>query len=374
MKIKIIILIFFVFLLTGCWDYVGIDQITIITGIAVDKNEEDKKYNLTFEFASLNDSAKEKGMVTKYIESSGKTIFDAVRNAKKRVINKLYFANTQVLILSDAIAKDGIEDVIYFFLRDAEMRETIYLTIAKDDKAKDILMAKTVDNPSTAYEIRDIIKRDRDVVGTIKQMMLYETYDALKNSSESLALPMMHLTENDNKKIVESYGLGLFKKDKMIHTLNAADSKTYLFISGCINGGILSLKQDGEKYYDLSLEIAKNSTKQSYTYKNKKFKITIEINITAYLNEYQNQPHILTEKEINIIEKDGETMLEKEINKLISKAKKEYKRDVFNFGNLVYNSNPKLWSKVKKNWDKEFIKSDIEIKSKIKIVNTSYLR
>jgi spore germination protein KC len=374
MKTKIIILIFLVFFLTGCWDYVGLDEITIVTGFAVDKNKEDKKYNLTFEFASLNESAKEKGMVTKHIESSGKTIFEAVRNAKKRITNKLYFANSQVLILSDEIAKDGIEDVIYWFLRDAEVRETLYLAIAKDGKAKDILMAKAVDNPSTAYEIRDIIKRDKDVVGTIKRVMLYEVYDVLKNSSESLALPTIKLTENDNKKVIESDGLALFEKDKTINTLNTTESKIYLLISGCINGGIIPLKQDGEKYYDISLEIAKNSTKQSYTYKNKKLKITIETDTTVYLEEYENQPQELNDKVVSKIEKDAEDMLEKEMKKLINKAKKEYKKDVFSFSNLVYNSNPKLWSKVKKNWDKEFIKSDIEVKSKVKIINSSYLR
>jgi spore germination protein KC len=374
MKIKITILIFLVFLLTGCWDYIGLNEITIVTGIAIDKNEKSDKYDLTFEYASLIDSAKKKSIQTKIIESSGKTIFEAVRNAKKRVMNKLYFANAQTLIVSEDVAKEGISNIIDWFLRDAELRETTNIAISKEDKAKDIMISNSVDNPSTSYEIQDIIEKDRDVTGSIKRTAVYEAYDILKNSSETLALPVFHLTKNDDKKVVEAYGIGLFKNDKLIGMINATDSKMFLFIDNSINGGIIPLKQDGDTPHDISLEIARNSTKTSYKYKKNKLEITIETDTTVYIGEYENQTQELTDKDVNKIAKQAEVKIEKDVKKLIEEIQGKYKSDVFSFSSLVYRNDPKLWKKIKKDWNKLFLKSDIKVKSKVEIINSSFLK
>ena len=376
---KILILIVISFLLTGCWDYVGLDEITIVSGIAIDKDEKDDKYNLSFEFISLPDSSKEKTIKTKIIEVSGSTIFDAIRNAKKKVMNKLYFANAQVIIVSEEIAKeDGLKAVINFFLRDAEIRETINLIVSKEGKAKDLLDGNTIDNQSIAFEMKKIIDMDSNVTSATKKIQLYEVFNELQIPGETLALPVFHNVKNDKEKVIEAYGTAVFKKDKLIGTLNASESKYYSAINDCLKGGILAVKlaSKGKEsdIFNISLEIAKNDTKKTYTYKQNKFKFTITTNTTVYLGEYNYQNRELNEKDISKIERTAENEVKKGINKLIKKAKEEFENDIFDFGNLVYNGNPRLWDKVKKDWSKTFIEADVDIKSTVKIINTSFIK
>lgn len=371
-KIKVIFLISISLLMGGCWDYIGLDEITVITGVAIDKK--DYKYALTFEYVDFNSSTKNKGVVTKIIESNGETIFDAIRNAKKKVRNKLYFIQTQAIIINKKIAeKDGIGTIINFFMRDGEIRETVKLVISEEKKASDILKAKSIDNPSTAYEIQKIVDDDKRVTGTTKGIALYETFNTIINNSESLGLPVIHLTNNDSKKVIEVNGIAVFKKDRAIGYLTPDESKMYLFINNSIEGGILPLKYKS-KDSSIALEISENNSKQSYTYKDGKFKIKVETNTTVYMGEYIYQRTQLKEKDLKKIRKEAEKMIEKNIKKLIEKAQKEYKHDIFSFGNLIANKDSKLWHKVQKKWNKLFLTLDVEVTSNVKIESTALLR
>jgi spore germination protein KC len=371
---KIVILISLIFLLTGCWDYIGLDEITVVMGVSIDKNKENNKYELAFEYVDLTESSKNKGIATKIIESSGSTIFDAIRNAKRRVRNKLYFSQAQSIIVSKEIAeKEGLKEIINFFLRDGELRETIKLIISDEKKAKDILKAKSIDNPSIGHEIQEIVDNDNIVVSSTMDMMLFKLYDTLLNDAESISTPAFHLTKNDGKEVIEANGIIVYKKDKAIGKLNSFESKFYLFTDNEIKGGVLPLKYKSNNN-NITLEITQNNTTSSYTHKGDKFKFTIKTNTMVYLGEYESQPHNLTEKELSNIEKEAGKMIEKNIKKLIDKAKKEYKHDIFSLSNLIANKDAKLWSKVKKKWDKLFLKADIKVESKVIIENTEMLK
>ncbi|WP_228552692.1 Ger(x)C family spore germination C-terminal domain-containing protein, partial [Paenibacillus polymyxa] len=52
---------------------------------------------------------------------------------------------------------------------------------------------------------------------------------------------------------------------------------------------------------------------------------------------------------------------------VIRKAQKKYKTDIFGFGNAIHRDNPKLWNKIKKDWDEEFLDMDVEVNVDFKI-------
>ena len=82
-KLYIVLLGFTSFLLTGCWDYISLNELTIVTGIAIDYAEDQKNYHLSFEIIDITQSNKDEGIRTAILESEGSTLFDAVRKAKK---------------------------------------------------------------------------------------------------------------------------------------------------------------------------------------------------------------------------------------------------------------------------------------------------
>ena len=82
---------------TGCWNYIGLNNMTVVAGIAIDKSGEN--YLLSFEIYDLQNTAQGEPIKSKIVQCKGKTIFEAVRNAKKRTSNKLYFSEAKIKLL-----------------------------------------------------------------------------------------------------------------------------------------------------------------------------------------------------------------------------------------------------------------------------------
>jgi spore germination protein len=69
-----------------------------------------------------------------------------------------------------------------------------------------------------------------------------------------------------------------------------------------------------------------------------------------------------------------EPIFEKEVSRLVKQALKkiqvEYRTDVAGFGNQLRIEHPRVWEKVKKDWDKRF--SKVPIKYSVKLTITDY--
>ena len=147
--------------LSGCWDYRGLDELTIVTGVAIDKKPEEDIYQLTYEIVDLIEPIKEKGPNRKLIESEGKTIFEAVRNAKRRVSNKLYFGHSELIIICEEIARNEDLNVVLDFLPGtSECRETINVVVSQKT-ARDIIASEGIGHTVISNEILEILEDDK---------------------------------------------------------------------------------------------------------------------------------------------------------------------------------------------------------------------
>ncbi len=363
------------FSLTGCWSYHGLNDLTIITGVGIDFDPSTKEYLLAAEVVDSTASTKEAGTKTKIVESRGKTVMDAVRNAKKRLISKLYWGNNEVLVVGSELAKSGnLGNVINWLLTDAECRETVGIVVSQEKTAKDILNIDGLDNSVVAFEIKKILQEDQNDVGTIENVPLFRAFSILESPGRSIVLPAFHNTKNNDKKAVEANGEAVFKGDKMIGYLSQEDSKYYLFAVDGIHGGILTLSSTKEEVPDVSLEISKSTTKRSYSYSEGKLKVMIRINTDVYLDEIREHSDLLDENKIKEIEKKAQKMVEDRTSAVIQKVQTEYNSDIFGFGNMIYKKDLKLWKKMDPQWDKLFPSIQVEVQSKVNIVNTSFVK
>jgi len=360
--------------LTGCWSYHGLSSITIIAGVGVDIDSTNSDYLVTCEVIDMSSSGKE-GIKSSIVESRGKTIFDAVRNAKKKLDNKLYWGNAQVLILGDQLARQGkLSAVTDWFISDAECRETIGVIVSQEKTAKDILTVKGLNNSVVAYEVKEIIEHDQSTTGSLESVQLYHVFNDLRSPGVSVALPAFRSVINDNNPVVEANGEAVFKGEKLLGYLSPAESKDYLFAIGGINGGILTLSSSNQDMQDVSLEVSQNKTKTSYSDTGGKIKVMIQTDTDVYLDEDKMNTDFLDEKEMEQLEMKAQTMLEHDISSMIQKVQTDYNSDIFGFGNMIYKKDPKLWEQLGPKWDELFPTIQVEVKSKVNILNSSFLK
>lgn len=378
-KILLFIMIIFITLsTTGCWNYIGLNEMTVVAGVAIDKY--DDKYKLSFEVYDLQGTAVGEPIKTEIIESTGKTIFDAVRNAKKRAANKLYFAQSNIVILSQQIAKEeGVNSMLDWFTRDPEIRETLHLVISKEKSAEELLRADKLTGTTVSTDIQNIVEKDQSITGDTENKPLYKIYNILNSEGMSLTLPAIHLTNNNKKEVCEIDGIAVFKKDRLINYLTSDDSKYYLLAKGLLKGGIITintkLKTEDTELQNLSFEIVSSNSSQHYTSQEKdnlKIKVTTKTEVT--LGELRDRTQNLTYSDLNKLEKRTGEIIKERIEDVISKIQNIYDTDILGYGGLLYRSNPKQWKKIKNVFDEEFKNIEVNVESKVKILNTGYTK
>jgi spore germination protein KC len=73
----------------------------------------------------------------------GVTLFDAARNVIQELDRKSFYAHTNVIVISEEIAREGVLPVLDFFSRGREVRGYVWLCVAKNAQAKELLGIKS---------------------------------------------------------------------------------------------------------------------------------------------------------------------------------------------------------------------------------------
>jgi spore germination protein KC len=380
MNKKIILIIFVLLttlLTTGCWDYRGLNEMTFVAGYAVDKVGKD--YKLTYEIYDLQHTGTGQSIKVTNVESTGKTLFEAIRNAKRRVAKKLYFSEAKVMIISEKVAKeDGLNEIINLFIRDPEIRETTPLVISQEKTAAEVFKTKALTSTSVSDDILNIIKKDESITGSTENELLYQVFDIIKSEGMSLALPALHLVNNDGRYVVESNGIAAFKKDKFVSYLSPDDTKYYLLAKGKLQGGIITfktkLKNNDKDTQNLSLEIKRSSSAIKYTSYKNELKVEIKPNIEVTLGELEGQNDKLNNKDINKLQKQAARIIDQRVKNVVSKIQDNIDSDILGFADKLHQSSPKEWKKIKKNYNDKFKYIDVNVKTTVDIHSTGFTK
>jgi len=360
--------------LGGCWDYRGLDELSIVTGIAIDKKTDGEGYMLTYEIVDLSDASKEKGPKRKLIESEGKTLFESVRNAKRRINNKLYFGHAEMIIISEELARsEDMRNYIDFFIRDAECRQTMGLIVSQEKTARDVLATEGLGQTIVANELFEILEEDSKYTPSVLYWEVYQVFNILDAKGQELALPAVHNVQNDGRTVAETNGVAIFKDDKLIGFLSPEESKYLVFILDKVRGGIIAVPAS-EESPAVTLEILKNTTDISFEYKDDKLKFKIKFKTVAFLDEYMGPTQDTDEKRLGILQNAANTEIEKQVGNVIKKLQNEFGSDVVGFGNMIYKKDLKLWKQLGDNWDEHFKTLEVEVKSDVEIINTASIK
>ena len=374
MKKKLILILIILFCLTGCWSYVGLDEITIVMGVAIDKDKEDN-YLLSFEIIDLASSNKDEGIKTETVMVKGLTIAEAVKNAKIIVANELCFCNSQIIIISNEIAtKDGVDSIVDYFIRNIKVRENSEIIISKEKTARELFKGQGLTNDIISLEMIDIIKKSEEVTLYAYDIQLYSIYNILKGEGKELVLPIFKNIKINDVKTIQLDGMATFKKGKLNRYLSPEETKDFLFIINKAKGGILSLSSKGNNNYDIGIEVQTSTTKVRYSYLNNKLKIFIDIDLKGTVGEIEGKHFLIDVKDIAELEKLTNKSLKQRIIKSIKKVQESEDGDIFGIGEKIYQQEPKLWKKLKKDWDKTFSTLDFEVNCKVNIKNSTFTR
>jgi len=360
--------------LCGCWDYRSMDEINIVAGLAVDTREDAEGFMVTFELvdiATMKDGDSPKSV---YITTEGPTLFEAVRNAKKKLYNKMYFGSMRTVIISREIAEDiGIRDLIIGFLRNPEPRETVSLIISQEEKASDLITSAATKQRVISYDMAQIIDEDKGISATSKQVFLYRAYDLIETPGKELVLPAFHLTDNEGKDDVEIDGIAIFKGDKLKGFLSPDETRYFLLATDDRIGGPISFPySDDPGSEEVSVTIYRCNNEPEVTYKDGKVSILVEVNLDIGIVEMRGQ-EVGNEVQREALKERAKEVLEQRIKAVFEKIQQNPGCDIYGYGNLIYMNDYELWKKIGDNWDGLFQNAQFEANVKVVITHAGLM-
>lgn len=356
--------------LCGCWNYIDVEKLLIVSGVAIDKNIHGDKYLLTIEIIDYEMAGKEAKQGAKFIQSEGKTIFEAIRKVINIVGRKLYWSHADIVIVNEEIAKEGMIPVLDFVLRDPEVRSEMYILISKEKTAREVLLQDMLISHTSSESIANMLDKQKNINEAPDVQIYNFLNDMLTDGS---VLPAIHLVDNMNKKTAAIAGTAIFKSDKLIGYLDVDESKYLLFIRNKVKNGLITLNENSSNAMDnITLEIFKSKTKVKPSYINNKLTMNIDIWTEVAIGEMATTEDFTSEKNSHKIKKDAADKIKSSIEKLVKNVQQKYDADIFDFGQIIKADKPKVWKQLESDWDKNFKDLNINVNVTIKIRNSGF--
>ncbi|NLG92172.1 MAG: Ger(x)C family spore germination protein [Clostridiales bacterium] len=366
-RLCILILVMNMMLLSGCWNYHELEDMSLVTGVAIDKGINGDTYHLTFEFVDLTGDQ----IKSKLVESDGNTIYDCIRNVTGKGEKKLNFTECKVIIISQDLASQGISPSLAWYIRDHEPRMNLNLIISKEKTANEILQEKPITDELISLEIWKALNRNVTTLGKVPCVELYQAINMLSDNGISLILPTIRIEKFSTSTALVLDGTALFEGEKLFGYLDSEKTKYLLFIKNQIDGGLLLSDNDSG---NLCLEVVESNTKLTPKIENNEPSVDIKIKMRAMLSEDQSSTDHNTSDGIKKVEREAEKTLTNSISDLIKSVQSQTTSDIFGFGTLFYQNYPEYWKKEKLKWKEQFPKLKCTVSASIKIENTELLK
>jgi len=379
---KIFIIAIIISLLSAFNEYSNsaqnIDDLSYAVAIGVDVGET-AKYRISLQLTTMESSATESAISDSPQGSSGggsssnssssdnssnyiiQTMetdsIDSALNIANSYINKtINLSHCKILLVSEEIAKQGVEPLVNSLINKVETRPDCSIIVSKipNDEFNGEQKPKIENLISKYYDVASNIETGRGYSETIKLNEFYltlndtfyqpyaslgTTYNTTKNTnnenvSSDLDTQSKTLVTNLEKESVEVMGLAVFKKDKLVGTLNANQTLSHQLITNNLDFSTLNIVSPFNQNETLDIYIS--------TFKKPKIKVDIKnsspfVQINLYVaarivsfNSYEI--NLLTEEKLNLIQNTVKSHLESQVYDYLNKTAKEFNSDISGLG------------------------------------------
>ncbi len=374
-KIKYIILL--LPLLSGCYNYRELNELGITTAVSIDYK--DNNFILISEVINpikQQDVSASNNSPFVNFTSVAPSIQEAFRNTVLESPRQLYLSQLEIILVSEEIINNHLEEFLEFFSREPETRTEIKVIIAKtDESTKGITIQSLLTNFSSS-NILESLEVQNKLLGLTQEVTINELLNMYLDPNLEIVLPSMilygssdigdekeNITTSIPKTMVKVGTTSAIKDGKILGYLSEEESKTVNLINGNLTKTILKIPyEDGYVVFEPN----RIKTKQKLDIKDNK--ITIEISGFSKIKEFHTNKNIKNMKTVEELNKYFNKEIENMIKDNFNKIREKYNTDMFGFQELYYRTDHKYFKRYCSNWyETTFPNIELEVKSNIKL-------
>lgn len=374
-RIKFLILL--LPLLSGCYNYRELNELGITTAVSIDYK--DNNFYVIAEVINpikQQDASSSNNSPFINYNSSSSSLQDAFRKVVLESPRQLYAAQLEIIVLSEEVVNNHLEEVLEYFARDPEARTEIKIIVAKtEDSTKAITLQTLLTSLSSSNIIKSLDLQSK-VLGMAYPVTLNELLNMYIDPYLEVVLPSMtlygnyeigdekeNITTSSPKAIVKINGSTITKDNKILGYLDLEESKILNLINGKLKETIIKMN-----YYDGYIIFEPNRIKVSRELDIKNNIIKINISGYSKTKEIQSNIDLKDPKEVEKLNKALNMELEKKITDTFNSIREKYDTDVFGFQELYYRTNYKYFKENCTNWYEDiYPKIKLEVKANVRL-------
>ena len=317
MKKYILVLILVVVLFNGFNNLREITDLAIVTVMGLDVDE-NGTYTAVIE---IIDGDKEDSKKTIIEFAQGQSIQETIRNIIDKTQKRLYLAHLETLIVSEEIAKNGLDNILDFFIRDNDGSNNFYLFISKGTSAQEIIDKVSKEEIS----MLDLLKSSEKFRGNGNTKTLSEIIQEELKYGKDICVNSCGI-KDDEVYIAE---MVYFKEWKMQDYMSEDESIMYNILDNNVGSPIIRTGEDEDM---IIVEIV--TSKANIKLEDEKVVIDIKMNVN--ISEVGKNIKLETKDEVESIEEKLNNVIKEKVNAFVEKYQKEKEIQILGFKNLYY--------------------------------------
>lgn len=354
-----------VFILSGCWDRIEVNDLAFVTGTGYDLLKENQiRVSVQIPLPSALGGAGSSGggggtggNNPYYVDSTvGRNVREANDLLQSRMSRKNYFAHRRVIVFGEKLARGGFKKSLDLIVEQPQSRISTFVLVTNGD-AIDVLNASPHLEKLPAEAIRELTKagfhRDvRDVLNDISR------------PGKDPVIPVVETKTTNNKKgekrqEVSISSLAVFKNDKLKFVTNKKETTgAYWLLEQMQRRGYTFPINKGD---EINVNIIKSKVRPEFKQKNDQPSFTVNVNVSATMMQNEANLELNDPSNYRKAIEVMEGQIKDEIEAILTRSMSEG-IDIFGFGWYLSRRESKLWKqKWEKDWERLLTKLDVKI-------------
>ncbi|KFD42051.1 hypothetical protein HY02_09005 [Peptococcaceae bacterium SCADC1_2_3] len=352
---------------TGCWGFREVDEEAFIMILGLDKGKENL-LALTVQIAvprgmggggmgQGGSAAGEQAKPTMTITVECRSILAGLNMLNATLERKPSLAHLKVIVVSEELARQGINAYLTQLLRYFEFRRSTFLVVSRGPAQKLIRQFQPVmeNNPAKFAEL--FMGRQR-YVGFIPFGQIHHFYNDLKLITVQPVAMLVSLKEKPPENLpakeeqssegqfyagqlplkggnnIELMGTAVFYQDRMVGVLNGEETLILNLLRGWLKQTLLTIPDPANPKYSISLRIKmERKPRLKVTLNQDRPKIYVRMFLDGEIVSAQSRINYGSPAKLSLLEGELNKLLAEKTQNLISKTQDEMQADIFGFGN-----------------------------------------
>ncbi|OHR73834.1 hypothetical protein HMPREF3291_05500 [Bacillus sp. HMSC76G11] len=352
------------FLLAGCWSYNTIEDLNFVAGASLDSGEDGKiKSTLQLILPQSNNKGQNTGGGSQKpyinVSATGDSLEPIGWDTTLTREGIIFGAHEKVVIISEDLARyNSIRQLIDLYYRDIDIRGNTLIFIAngRADETLDLQEPNII----PAFRILEIANQQL----TTKVPKPTSLINILSKMEADSSFLIQRIVSAEGDVNFDGAAVIHGKTNKLIGYFNKEELEGFNWLTGESKGG--SVKAQTKEPVQYQVESMESKIEPIVKGNQILFKVKIETEGRIAEN-WKKSYRLFQNKDVKQLEKEIEKEIKGLVGNTIKKMQEEYEVDVGGFGNRLRIKYPKVWARMKDDWDEKFSTTPIHYSVKVVI-------